>query len=271
MKTMVSNALKDQTGFPTPPTIDNSSGIRAIQMELQSREAMMNQPTRGDDEVKSTTSNTLSLKHWPRLGEKSLPEKSEPETEYEPSDLMTFTQLSALPKTNSTTIDTENRQPAQFTAMNLVSSQFSEVQGPMSSDRFFGQEPIQFYRAYDPNWDPNKHLNSHTGMYECCDGQFEDVKRLAEHLILHMGRNFKCPCCRRKFKSNAALVAHCETSTRCPGLRSNKYAQTLDEVSGGFVQAVGYHEDGTPKFEAGNVDQAAKNPVIGADLNKLGW
>lgn len=73
------------------------------------------------------------------------------------------------------------------------------------------------------------------------------------------------------------MVAHCETSTRCPGLRSEKYAQTLDEVSGGFVQAVGYHEDGTPKFEAGKVDQSAagaagKKTTVGVDLkNKVGW
>ncbi|KAL1979360.1 hypothetical protein VTN96DRAFT_6098 [Rasamsonia emersonii] len=270
MKTMISSALKKQTGFPTPPTIgDDRSGIRISQKELQSRGAMLNQPSRKDDDVKSTTSTTLSLKHWPRLGEKNVPDKSEQESEYEPSDLVAFSQLSVQTKTK-TAIETENQLSAQINEMNLASGHYSEVQPPVPG-RFFGQEAVQFYRAYDPNWDPNKHLNPYTGKYDCCGGEFEDVKGLAEHLILHMGRNFSCPCCRRKFKSNAALVAHCETSTRCPGLRSEKYAQTLDEVSGGFVQAVGYHEDGTPKFEAGKVDQPAGKTIIGVDLNKVGW
>ena len=32
------------------------------------------------------------------------------------------------------------------------------------------------------------------------------------------------------------------------------YAQIIDEITGGFVQSVGYHDDGTMKYEAGKMD-----------------
>lgn len=189
MKAMISHALKEQIGFPTPPKIGDNRAIRISQKELQSKEAMMNQPSRKDDDVKSTTSTTLSLKHWPRLDEKSVPDKSEPESQYEPSDLMAFSQLSVTRTQTKPATETENQLSEQINAMNLASGHYAEVQPPVPG-RFFGQEAVQFYRAYDPNWDANKRLNPYTGKYECCGGEFEDVKRLAEHLILHMGRNF---------------------------------------------------------------------------------
>ena len=65
----------------------------------------------------------------------------------------------------------------------------------------------------------------------------------------------RCPGCSRIFKTTAALVAHCESaSTRCRVSDGENYAQILDEISGGFVQSVGYHDDGTMKYEAGKMD-----------------
>jgi hypothetical protein len=46
------------------------------------------------------------------------------------------------------------------------------------------------------------------------------------------------------------------------------YAQIIDEISGGFVQSVGYHDDGTMKYEAGNIVVEKKGKVvIGHDLS----
>jgi hypothetical protein len=141
---------------------------------------MRNQPTHGDDDAKSTVSTSLSLKHWPKLGE-----KSETESEYGPGDLVPFTHLTGP----TTTKTKENENYSSQVTGTLAKTVRTQV--PVAPGRFFGQEAVNFYRAYRPGWDPNEFLNPHTGKYQCCGGEFEDDKRLAEHLILHFGRNFK--------------------------------------------------------------------------------
>jgi hypothetical protein len=48
------------------------------------------------------------------------------------------------------------------------------------------------------------------------------------------------------------------------------YAQIIDEISGGIVQSVGYHEDGTMKYEAGNINLEGKI-VVGPNLDGQEW
>jgi hypothetical protein len=48
------------------------------------------------------------------------------------------------------------------------------------------------------------------------------------------------------------------------------YAQVIDEISGGIVQAAGYHEDGTMKYEAGKINLEEKT-VVGPNLESMKW
>lgn len=57
---------------------------------------------------------------------------------------------------------------------------------------------------------------------------------------------------------------------RCDINQNDSYKQVIDELSGGVVQAVGYNEDGTIKYEAGKLD-VPQNTTIGVDLGKVDW
>lgn len=64
----------------------------------------------------------------------------------------------------------------------------------------------------------------------------------------------------------AGLISHCETSSvRCKINESSRYAQIIDELSGGLIQATGYNEDSTVKYEAGELD-LPQTTVIGKDM-----
>lgn len=81
----------------------------------------------------------------------------------------------------------------------------------------------------------------------------------------------RCPGCLRIFKSTAALIAHCESPTvRCSINQNIKYGQLIDELSGGVIQAAGYNEDGTIRYEAGKLDMP-KTKTIGVDLQQVNW
>lgn len=79
---------------------------------------------------------------------------------------------------------------------------------------------------------------------------------------------YRCPGCLRIFKSAAALVSHCESpSVRCDIKAKDIFGQFIDELSGGVIQATGYNEDGTIKYEAGKLDMP-NHTTIGVDLQK---
>lgn len=81
----------------------------------------------------------------------------------------------------------------------------------------------------------------------------------------------RCPGCFRKFKSTAALIAHCEASkTRCSVNETVLYGQIIDELSGGVIQTNGYHEDGTVKYEAGKLE-TQQTTTIGRAAHKTVW
>ncbi|KAN0081760.1 hypothetical protein V8E54_003058 [Elaphomyces granulatus] len=232
------------------------SVVKALQ-EYSNKEAMMNQPQTEDSDVFSAA---VSLKHWPRLSEKRAAE--------ERSDLMTFSQVSA--------VQSENRKPTASTVRSAV----SQDDNLGSQDRLpavgsFGQglpDAGQTLQVLTANWDPNKYFNSYIGCYDCfCGLQFHDRDEFERHVLRKWGGTGKatCPGCSRIFKTTAALVAHCESaSTRCRVSDGENYAQIIDEISGGFVQSVGYHDDGTMKYEAGNIVIENKGKVvIGRDIS----
>jgi len=57
---------------------------------------------------------------------------------------------------------------------------------------------------------------------------------------------------------------------RCDINQNDSYGEVIDELSGGMIQAIGYNEDGTVKYEAGKVD-VPNNTTIGVDLEKGKW
>lgn len=73
---------------------------------------------------------------------------------------------------------------------------------------------------------------------------------------------YRCPGCFRQFKTTAALIAHCEsTGTRCKINDSAHFAQIIDEISAGIIQANGY-DNGMVKYEAGELS-ISKDTTIG--------
>lgn len=69
----------------------------------------------------------------------------------------------------------------------------------------------------------------------------------------------------------AGLISHCENSSvRCKINDGAEYAQVIDELSGGVIQANGYHEDGTVKYEAGQL-KIQSTTTIGRTSHKRQW
>lgn len=57
---------------------------------------------------------------------------------------------------------------------------------------------------------------------------------------------------------------------RCDINTTAIYNQFIDEVSGGVIQAAGYHDDGTIKYEAGELS-APKKKTVNVDLQQVDW
>lgn len=162
-----------------------------------------------------------------------------------------------------------------------------EAKGPsaLTSPRPFGvgvPAAGETIRAFNPKWDANKFFNPFSSQYVCtCGKEFADIAGFEEHLlqkaqmnqrvryvagsralpssvslILGLNTNYcRCPGCQRIFNSMSALVAHCETgSRRCDINTSDLFGQIMDEMTGGVVQVAGYHEDGSLKYEAGELE-----------------
>ncbi|PYH98470.1 hypothetical protein BO71DRAFT_316172 [Aspergillus ellipticus CBS 707.79] len=130
-------------------------------------------------------------------------------------------------------------------------------------------------RMLDHRWDPTTFFSSVNGLYRCpCGKEFTGMKKFEEHVLSKSNsrRTMQCPGCLRVFKSTAALVAHCESGTlRCSVNDGPRFGEVIDELSGGFVNAVGLHEDGTVKYEAGKME-STKGSTVGEDMqNHRKW
>ncbi|KAK2785194.1 hypothetical protein FQN51_003937 [Onygenales sp. PD_10] len=114
-------------------------------------------------------------------------------------------------------------------------------------------------------WDPERFFNSLLGEYICvCNESYQTQKEFESHLLsgVHNGGIFRCPGCLRLFKTNTALIAHCESaSVRCKVSLNPRYAEIMDEISGGLLETSGVCEDGSIKYRAA--------PKV--DLNKVKW
>ncbi|KAL2819196.1 hypothetical protein BJX63DRAFT_428847 [Aspergillus granulosus] len=223
----------------------------------QNREATADQPKHGK------SPSELSKKH--RTPSKT--EDNETDLEDDVKDLMRFTD--AVPKkdkdpddqSSSTVWRGEGLQPTVVGTELTYQSQPAPV--PTLSAIIAPTDAASVLSRMYNEWMPEKYIDEFTGEYVCpCGKRFKSKKGFEQHLLTKNRsiRRVSCPGCLHLFKSTAALIAHCESSTtRCDINEGNMYAQIIDEVTGGMVKMAGYNEDGTMKYEAGDVK--TKKPI----------
>lgn len=234
-----------------PDNLDDiEGGVRVLSLdrEKENREAVANQPKPqlGKLDPTADIESSLSIKHWPKLGK---------EEQKAPSDLMGFT-----PDSKKSGIGQEN----------------VHVIVPDRGDFGPGGLPDagQTLRLIDQNWDTTHFFNSFSGDYVCpgCNASFREMKDFEEHVLNKSRRRggIQCPGCFRSFKSTSALIAHCESATtRCQISGGHKYAQIIDELTGGVIQAR-YNDDNTVRYEAGSLD-VPKTTTVGPRVRKTIW
>ncbi|KAL4889522.1 hypothetical protein BDV59DRAFT_210311 [Aspergillus ambiguus] len=272
-KLLIKEALQAGEGYPTlvfpdpnaagPATSepDNDGGVALNARQLANREAMRNQPPRPSDADVSTITAMMAQKHWPDLGEKGAADSVSAAGLLDSQDVSDMHEKKAW-REKECSIQTQPVAPSEPS---------------LASPRTFGvgiPEAGQTIRAFHRSWDATQWFDSFSGEYVCpCGKGFAQREKFEEHVLQKapMARRVQCPGCHRIFKSTAALVAHLETgSARCDMSSGDYYAQLMDELTGGLVQVAGYHEDGTVKYEAGQLE-LPNTTTVGVDLNKKDW
>jgi hypothetical protein len=66
-----------------------------------------------------------------------------------------------------------------------------------------------------------------------------------------MDAKLRCPACLRQYQSATALVQHAESQAiKCQIRESNEYKAAVDQITGGFVDTAGRHQDHTIRYIA---------------------
>ncbi|KAL3445644.1 hypothetical protein BJX65DRAFT_144627 [Aspergillus insuetus] len=227
--------------------VDNEPGGVSLLDSLreQNIEAMASQPTHG----KGTGNSELAEKHWPSLKQKG--EENETGLEEDIRDLMSFTEAEVKKEESSNVWKDRGREPTIVGTELTYQTQPASVSTPSTTVTRVdaAAELRRMYRE----WNPEQYIDQYTDEYVCpCGKRLKTKKGFEQHLLAKNKsiRRVQCPGCLRNFKSTAALIAHCESSTtRCDVNEGNMYAQIIDEVSGGMIQMAGLNEDGTLKYE----------------------
>ncbi|KAJ0419019.1 hypothetical protein BJY00DRAFT_314470 [Aspergillus carlsbadensis] len=256
--------LKETLDLPSPSRLrihegsvvddDNEQGGVSLLIDSnreQNIEAMANQPMCS----KRPADNQLAKKHWPSLKET----ENETGLEKDMGDLMSFTDAEVKKEDKeeeaSNAWKDRGREPTIVGTELTYQTQPASVSTP-STTTARNDAATQLRRMYE-EWKPEKYIDEYTDEYVCpCGKRFKSKKGFEQHLLTknRLIRRVQCPGCLRNFKSTAALIAHCESSTtRCDVNEGNMYAQIINEVSGGMIQMAGYNDDGTLKYEAGKV------------------
>ncbi|KAF7118122.1 hypothetical protein CNMCM5793_007515 [Aspergillus hiratsukae] len=265
-KIMIKQALTGGVGsalpiIPRPGDADDVDGGVKVNMnplEYDNREAMANPPKSGDGGA------ALSQKHWPELKTAAKARAADNPT---PADLMAFFDLAIADKAGEGEWKGKGR---------LITIAESEKENDESENLFAVGTPDagKVLRFLQNNWDPTTFFDSYSGEYVCpCKKRFKTMKQFEEHMLMKSqgARGIECPKCHRRFKTAAALVAHCEApSRRCNINTHSQFGTIIDDVSSGVIQAAGYMPDGTVKYEAGKLE-LTKTTTIGVDLEKNKW
>ncbi|KKK18335.1 hypothetical protein AOCH_005959 [Aspergillus ochraceoroseus] len=228
-------------------------------------EAMANQPRPGQVDLADRLSAVLTLKHWPALSEAEKRGKGKGDSRAAAlgaGDLLAFPGLSVNDDAKE-----HGAWKGKGRAPSVVGSEITY--GPSCSG-----DAAAAVNSKAGSSDLARFFNAFSGKYICrCKMEFETALDFEAHVLASSkgNRRVQCPGCLRVFKTTAALIAHCESATtRCDINQDNKYAQMIDEVTGGFIQMAGYNEDGTMKYEAGALD-LPKTTRIGTDLRQVNW
>jgi hypothetical protein len=66
-----------------------------------------------------------------------------------------------------------------------------------------------------------------------------------------MDAKLRCPACLRQYQSATALVQHAESqAVKCSIRESAEYKIAVDQITGGFVDTAGRHQDHTIRYVA---------------------
>ncbi|PLB51193.1 putative C2H2 finger domain protein [Aspergillus steynii IBT 23096] len=261
-KLMIKEALKAGEGSPMPlipdpaEADDVDGGVKVKSLAEKNREAMTNQPFAVNASSAAHASADLATQHWPALSGSNNDL---------PRDLMSLSGL-----------EISSSQGKDKSAWKSNAREGPALGGSsLPGDRPFGislPNAGQTLRLMDEHWQATNFLNSFSGQYVCpCGSSFSQRDEFEEHVLQksRSKRVVQCPNCLRRFKTTAALIAHCESpSTRCDINNGDKYGQIIDELTGGLIQAVGYHADGTVKYEAGKFD-LPKSTTVGVNLREV--
>lgn len=94
----------------------------------------------------------------------------------------------------------------------------------------------------------------HTYAYEHFHRKLQNHKQgLIQHLKspAHMKTKLRCPGCLRQYQSATALVQHAESqAVKCQIRDSQEYKLAVDQITGGFVDTAGRHQDNTVRYIA---------------------
>jgi hypothetical protein len=74
---------------------------------------------------------------------------------------------------------------------------------------------------------------------------------LIQHLRspAHMNAKLRCPACLRQYQSATALVQHAESqAVKCQIRDSHEYKTAVNQITGGFVDTAGRHQDNTVRY-----------------------
>ncbi|KAL3467782.1 hypothetical protein BJX64DRAFT_283251 [Aspergillus heterothallicus] len=223
----------------------------------EKRKAITNQSKYGE------TVNEIMEKHWPSLGGKPSEENlKQTSLEEHFKNKMTLTEAVREKEKaeddgrSSTAWKSEGRQPTAVGSDLTYQSQPASA-STHSSSVVRPEAASVLNKIYD-RWEPQVYVDQFTGEYVCpCGKRFRTEKAFEQHILnKNMAiRRINCPRCLRPFKSTAAFIAHCESSsTRCDVNEGEMYAQIIEEISGGMIRTAGHNEDGTMKYEAGDVE-----------------
>ena len=172
-KLMIKEALKggQSDNLPIlhdPMNLDDvDGGVKLNPVDLENREAMMNQPRLGEDDPTSDVSTFLSLKHWPRVGTRVRALVGGEE------DLISFSP--------------ENRAIGKGKEIDMSTGQSVGIAG--SNHDLFARDFIadagQTLRMLNENWDATEFFNSFSGQYICpsCNAQFTKMQTFEEHVL----------------------------------------------------------------------------------------
>ncbi|KAL4912361.1 hypothetical protein BDW62DRAFT_215076 [Aspergillus aurantiobrunneus] len=235
----------------------------------RNREAMANQPQQLRDR-KDGGSSRLVNEQWPKLS-------AGDETGLEDlTDLLAFTSISTKKDEDKDNTGWKNKGCERSVASasgSIVGSAIASSAGAGAGSIGPPDAGLVLEKIYR-EWDAANFIDEFTGEYVCACGKRCVTKEGFEKHVLAKSqgsRRMQCPGCLKIFKSTAAIIAHWESATtRCDVSDGNLYAQIVDEVSGGMIQIAGYNEDGTTKYEAGEVD-LQKTKTVGVDLDQFGW